>query len=57
MMNNILSEAIKRWDDEVDTEAANLIENGVPPFEARREATLIVSGRRREKKLKHGTPN
>ena len=40
--------AISKWQRDVDTEAAMLIEGGVPPHEATELAVAAVSRRRRE---------
>ena len=37
----------KRWNTEVDTEAARLVRGGTPPYEAARQAASVVSLRRR----------
>lgn len=37
----------RKWDDEVDTEAARLVREGTPPLEAGRIASQIVATRRR----------
>lgn len=46
---NTFRNAARRWDNEVDAEAARLVEEGIPPFEAMRRATEIVSQRRKHK--------
>jgi len=40
--------AVEGWQREVDSEAAQLVRDGVEPFEAMRRAKEIVSNRRRE---------
>jgi hypothetical protein len=39
--------AKRQWDAEVDRKAAELIERGVPPYEAIEQAVKIVSLKRR----------
>ena len=51
-----LREAIKKWDREVEEVAEQLIENGVPPYEAQIRAVEIVSERRKNKEDVHPKP-
>jgi len=44
--------AIMQWDAEVEEQAIELIERGVPPDEAMEKARVIVSNRWREKFIK-----
>lgn len=44
-----LNFVISQWQQEVDQETIDLIEAGMPPYEATERAALIVSRRRREK--------
>jgi len=48
-MNRELREAIDQWEAEVGHEAARLIREGTPPFQATEEARNIVQRRRRAK--------
>jgi hypothetical protein len=43
--------AKRQWDLEVEREAVELIECGVPPYDAMERARNIVSARRRQKRL------
>ncbi len=51
-MNFDLQQAIRDWNREVEREATELIEAGVPPFEAMEKAKQIISARRRNKKAR-----
>ena len=48
-MNRELQAAIERWEAEVGREAARLIREGTPPFQATEEARNIIQRRRRAK--------
>lgn len=50
-MNIELQRAEREWKQEADAEAARLIREGVPPFEARMRAESIVSMRRTSQAL------
>ena len=39
----------RRWSEEVDAEAARLLREGVPPYEAIDRARTIIAGRRKRK--------
>lgn len=45
-MNSEFERARKEWDDEVGSEAARLVREGTPPFDAAERALHIVSDRR-----------
>lgn len=46
----------RKWDVEVDTEAAELIRRGVPPYDAIEQARNNVSRRRRAQSLPRTYP-
>jgi len=50
-MNRELQAAIEQWEAEVGREAARLIREGTPPFQANEEALNIVQRRRRAKAI------
>lgn len=50
MISTDLKDAIRKWDFEVEQEAIELIEAGVPPYDAIEKARQIISARRREAK-------
>jgi hypothetical protein len=50
MMRNTQA-AIREWEIEVDQEAAQLVEQGTPPWEAVSRASIIVGDRRRRRSL------
>lgn len=54
-MNRALQEAMDEWDAEVGREAARLIREGTPPFQATDEAVNIVQRRRRAKLIAEQT--
>ena len=45
-MSSKLREATREWEYEVDTEAARLVESGVPPFDAIAQARDLVVEKR-----------
>jgi hypothetical protein len=45
-MNSEVQREIRRWDNEVDAEAAKLIRRGVPPYQAVEQAVKNISQRR-----------
>lgn len=48
MVGDDFRSAQRRWDNEVEAEAVELIESGTPPYDAIDRARNIVSRRRRE---------
>jgi hypothetical protein len=50
-MNNFQWES-QAWNEETDVEAARLVREGTPPWQAMQQAVEIVSLRRRAKALK-----
>ncbi len=53
---NTFKNASDEWNREVDAEAARLVEEGTPPYEAVKRATEAVSRRRRQQRDKTKEP-
>ena len=46
---SLLKDAIREWDLAVEIEAARLIEDGLPPFDAMELAVKTISAERRDR--------